>query len=141
MSVDLYIDSTTNDLAFDANFELLLVGGDDIVDRLGQTSSDGELVAQRLRDVHKTQTGEWFLDLTYGTDWLGTILGRNVNLSAADAELIRTIAMTEGVDHIDSFESSVEPLTRDLTVEYTAVTDDAVLKASGTLPDVDIDVT
>ncbi len=141
MAVDLYIDPTTDDLAFDDNLELLLVGGDDIVTRMGQTSTDGDLVAQRLRDVHQTQSGEWFLDLTYGTDWLGTILSKTPDVSAAQAEIIRTIAETEGVDHLESFDASVESLTRNLVVEYEAVTDDAVLKASGVLPDVDIDVT
>jgi len=141
MGVDLYIDPTTNDLAFDATGELFLVGSDDIVARLGQSSTDAELVAQRLRWVFKTQVGEWFADLRYGVDWLGTILGRNVDLSAARAELVRAISGVDGVSEIRSLELSVASLTRDLAVSFEVITDDAVLRATGTLPDPDIVVT
>lgn len=140
MALDLELDTTTHDLILDARGELELVGDDPLIEQLGQTSTFGELVAQRLRYGLRTQLGEWYLDARDGVDWLGIVLGKAPDIGAVRAELLRVISATEGVDSIESLTLSRDALTRRLDVAFRVLSDDAVVEATGTLPDITITI-
>lgn len=77
-------------------------------------------VGQRIMTRLGLLEGEWFLDITAGTDW-GKILGRNTE-ATYDGEIKRVILGTTGVSSIESYTS--EPTdTRKLTVAAEIITD------------------
>lgn len=63
--------------------------------------------------------GEWFLDVTVGTDYAGAILGVNT-AATRDLELKRTILQTQGVLELVSYTSQLE--ARNFTVQATIKT-------------------
>jgi len=140
MAIDIYINPDTNDLELDENGDLRLVGGDQYVAELGQTSSNAELVAQRIRWRLLTIKGEWFLDTTIGPDWNGVILVRNYDLGAVRAEILAALYSVDGVANVEELNLSVDSMTRELAVDFIARTDDTLLKATGTLAEVSIEV-
>lgn len=138
MPLDLYVDPTLNELAFDGRGELRLVGESPLIDRLGQSSSNDELYAQRIRWRLKTQRadnpdaeGGWFLNIEMGVDWLGNVLVKNPDLGAIRAELVAVIVGTDGVDELLALDIDLNLETRQLTVSFTARTRDGVIDTSG----------
>lgn len=80
----------------------------------------GQSVLTRLR----LWVGEWFLDVTEGTPWTTEILSALLyNTKPLLDMAIRTrVLLTPGVLEIVSYESTVNPATRDLTVNMTLST-------------------
>lgn len=83
---------------------------------LNSPSGVGQCVVTRLKLIK----GEWFLDVTAGTDY-GKIVGRN-SQATYDAEIKRVILGTQGVTSIVSYSSSLSA-DRKLTVTATILTD------------------
>lgn len=71
------------------------------------TSSYTDTVAQRLTVRLKTHTGEWFLDLDYGVDWMGKVFGKNRSKASVDALLRIIIRQEKFVESITSFSSTL----------------------------------
>lgn len=72
-------------------------------------------VAQAVMTRLRLATGEWFLDLTEGTDYDGQILGHNTG-STRDLAVRVRILETPGVLQIGEYLSFVDPDTRNFTV-------------------------
>lgn len=70
-------------------------------------------VAQAILTRLLLITGEWFLDVTEGTDYGGAIVG-NHSQAEADAEIRRRILGTQGVTALVSYSSTLA--NRKLTV-------------------------
>ena len=78
-------------------------------------------VAQAVQTRLLLETGEWFLDVTEGTPYSTEILGEGTQPTYDDA--IRTrILETENVTEITSYSSTLDPVTRALTVNATIST-------------------
>lgn len=74
-----------------------------------------EAVAQAIKTRLLLITGEWFLDLTEGTDYFGSILGNNTQ-GVRDIVLQDRILSTPGVESIISYQSVFDPRERSFTV-------------------------
>lgn len=76
-------------------------------------------VAQAISTRLKLWQGEWFLDITAGTPWIQSILGRSQN---PDAYIKAAILGTEGVTSLTSYSSTYDGTTRAFTVSGTVAT-------------------
>jgi hypothetical protein len=72
-------------------------------------------VAQAVQTALLLAQGEWFLDSTAGVPWSTKILGYGTG-SVYDLTLKEAILGVEGVDSITSYSSTLDALTRRLTV-------------------------
>lgn len=75
-----------------------------------------EGVAQNVYTALSLWLGEWFLDTTAGTDWMGKCLGKNT-LSRAETEIRRAILSTDGVNEIISLSSNFDNFERKVTID------------------------
>lgn len=113
---DLTINPDTGDLDFTSG-DLSLTSGADAI---------RQNIAMRLRMV----VGEWFLDLDAGTDYYGSILGQK-NFITADAEFVRVIISTPGVnDILNPLEYNLDKRTRVLRVTFKVDTDEGEITAT-----------
>jgi hypothetical protein len=78
--------------------------------------------------------GEFFRDQTAGTDWLGTMIGKQTDI-ARRAELRRRCLSVPGISDVQQMVFKMNRQTRhlDITVEAVA-TDGTVITASASLP-------
>lgn len=73
---------------------------------------------QRLDIRIKTQKGTWFLNLSYGIDWLGEVFSDNSTKSSTDALIQAEILKENLVSEIISFTSSVDVSTRTYRCDF-----------------------
>ena len=78
-------------------------------------------VKQNLYTRLKLWLGEWFLNTTDGTDWLGKCIGKST-LETASEEIRRVILATPGVTAISSLTISDDKSTRVITVTADVLT-------------------
>jgi hypothetical protein len=74
-----------------------------------------EAVAQAVKTRLGISTGEWFLDLSYGTPYQSRILGAG-RVATYDSAIQQVILDTPGVTAIIQYNSSVNPNTRAASV-------------------------
>jgi hypothetical protein len=74
-----------------------------------------EAVRQSVQTRLGLLQGEWFLDKTEGTPWMQEIIGKGTN-KTYDLAIQTRILQTKGVKSIDQYQSSVDPVTRKLSV-------------------------
>jgi len=86
-------------------------------------------IEQEIRISLLMWKGEWFLDRSIGTDYLGRILGRQPQI-LRDAEIKRVINDVEGVVEIIEYTTSVNRITRSLAVSFTATTEYGEVESS-----------
>lgn len=73
---------------------------------------------QRLDIRIKTQKGSWFLNMSYGIDWLNDVFSDTSTKSSVDA-LIQAEILKEGqVASIIGFTSSVNTITREYRCDF-----------------------
>lgn len=73
---------------------------------------------QRLDIRIKTQKGSWFLNMSYGIDWLNDVFSDTSTKSSVDA-LIQAEILKEGqVANIIGFTSSVNTITREYRCDF-----------------------
>lgn len=77
-----------------------------------------EAVAQAVMTRLRLLVGEWFLDITEGTDYLTQVLGYGTE-ATRDIEIRARILGTQGVTDIQDYTSSVNPSTRLFSVKVT----------------------
>jgi len=93
--MDLKLDLTTNDLLF--------VNGECPI-----TSSDFDVVAQRLSIRLKTCLGEYNFNTEYGVPYFQSILGQRVRKQDVDNIMQQQIYKEEGVVQLKEFNSALE---------------------------------
>ncbi len=100
--MDIKLDSSTNDLS--------IVTGD--IETVSGTTEQ----TQRIRDRLLTFLGEYFLNLSYGVDYIGKILVKNPRTGIVSAH-IRSEILKSVPGKITAFSSVLKD--RKLTVEYS----------------------
>ena len=78
-------------------------------------------VAQAIQTRLRLGTGEWFLNKAEGTPYDSQILGSNTG-AIYDTAIKDRILGTEGVTGISSYDSTVNPDTRSLSITATVDT-------------------
>lgn len=77
-----------------------------------------EAVAQAAKTRLLLWVGEWFLDITEGTQYMLGILGKHAK-TTADSTIQDRVQKTQGMVNIESYESVVNPDTRAISAEMT----------------------
>lgn len=106
----LYINPATNDLEFDGQNALKMVDGDD------------ELL-QSIREILRTNTGEWFLNLQHGLNRFG-ILGKKFDRERSIDIIYKAIYQESRIKTVNSIDLDYDRQARTLTVKFTAVKKD-----------------
>jgi hypothetical protein len=73
-----------------------------------------EAVGQAVETSLRLWLGEWYLNINDGTPWLEGVFGYN-SQDEADQTLIQTILAVQGVQNLENWQSSVDPITRAYT--------------------------
>lgn len=108
--MDLKLDNLTNDISLSSG-DLVTVTG-------------LEEAGQRIRDRLQTFITEWFLDLSYGVDYIGKILVKNPRTGIIAAHF-RNEILKSADGEITSFSS--EFVNREFKAEYSVLIDGETL--------------
>ena len=104
--MDLKLDKLGNDISI-ASGDIETVKG---IDEAGQ----------RIRDRLLTFIGEWFLNLSFGVDYIGRIMVKNPRTSVVSAHL-RSEILKSADGKITAFSSDIKD--REFTVNYEVLID------------------
>lgn len=77
-----------------------------------------EAVGQAVKTRLLLWLGEWFLDITEGTPYMTSVLGKH-SKTTADVTLQDRMLGTQGMVSIEEYESEIEPGNRGLSVDST----------------------
>lgn len=86
-----------------------------------------EEIEQTIRTRLRLFLGEYFRNITLGTPWFQSILGKDGTVAGRNAILRRIILQTEGVTDVRDFASSYDITTRAYSVSCTAVTENGLI--------------
>lgn len=95
----------------------------DIVTSGTQFITERAEIAQTIKTRLRLFYGEYFRDITDGTQWFENILAKNTSLTQKDAELKRRILQTDGVINLVTFESDYDINARTFTVTASVLTE------------------
>ena len=97
--------------------------------------SDGDLVTSGQHFITEQQEigqtiqtrlllfmGEYFRDITEGTDWFGKVFTKQGNIEITDATIKQRIRLTEGVQRVLAFDTDFDIPTRRYTVTAQVLT-------------------
>lgn len=104
--MDLKLERLTNDIAITSGDIVTIKGLDE--------------AGQRIRDRLLTFKNEWFLDLSYGIDYIGKIMIKNPRTSIISAH-IRSEMLKSVSGKITSFTANIK--NRHLKIEYGLIVD------------------
>lgn len=121
---------TTFDLALDPNTGGIVVEDGD----LALITDAGEAIAQELRLTLRTVLGEWFLDITHGVDYFGTVLVKGAQQARVESEFRTKILAVAGVNSLVSFVSTYDEATRRFGLTFTVDTDEGEITVSTGAP-------
>lgn len=101
-----------------------------------EIGSDGDLIivtgidaiAQHLRIRLQFFLGEWFLDTRLGIPYFEEVLRKSPDLNVVQSLLREAIDETPGVIAINSFELDYDGVTRSLSLDFRALTDEGPLR-------------
>lgn len=80
-----------------------------------------EAVAQAIKTRFLLWYGQWFLDITEGTPWIQSVLGKQ-RPEAYNLAIRQRILETQGVSSITAFNTTVDGRTRRVTFTATVET-------------------
>ena len=99
------------------------------LDDNGDISTSGQQFINEKAEVSQTIStrlrlfrGEYFRDVTEGTPWFSSILGKNNNLSESDSIIRRVISQTDGVNQITSYNADFDLTTRQYKIDVSVLT-------------------
>lgn len=99
------------------------------LDPSGDITTSGEQFAAGVQEIAQTIKtrlqlflGEYFRDITDGTDWFGRVLGKGLGIQGAEAELKMRIVRTPDVQALTGFSMIFDEATRKLTVTCSVLT-------------------
>lgn len=87
-------------------------------------------VAQSIEIRLRTFLGDWFLDTTHGVPYFEDILKKVANLALIESILRAQILDVRGVRAIASFEMQIDPRLRICTVNYSAESNEGLVRGS-----------
>lgn len=83
-----------------------------------------DAIVQHLTIRFQFFLGEWFLDERVGIPYYTDVLIKGPNIPSVRSLFSQTILTTPGIDELDELDLDLDPLTRRLTVAFTATKDD-----------------
>lgn len=91
-----------------------------------QFSTGKNEIAQTIETRLKLFAGEYFRDISIGTPWFDRILGKSGALDESDAIIRTTIAQTEGVKTLASYNADYDINTRIYSITGSVLTAEGV---------------
>lgn len=91
-------------------------------------------VAQSILTRLNLWQGEWWLDLSEGTPWAQSVLGKPVGPGLPDAAIRARILGTPFVTRIDSYSAAYDSTARSLTINATVDTSFGQVIVTAALP-------
>lgn len=83
-----------------------------------------DAIVQAIRQAVRTFLGEWFLDVTIGIDWFGSILGiKDPDINAIRAQIRAVILSVKGVTNVTAANIELDAASRSFSISYTATGD------------------
>lgn len=117
--MNILVDDVTGEIKLDKNNWVLVTGREEIT----------QIIKQNLQTV----LGEVFTDSTLGVPWYDEIFEKATTQKNIDAILIDEITQTPGFISMARYESTLDQITRALTVDFEAYTVDGIIDFSGIL--------
>ena len=111
--------------------DFALVDGDFVFSDDGYTLriEGAERVAQHVQYTLSTQKGTWYLDLAFGTPWIGedvpeeiTLLGSNPDIPAIRSVLSLIILSVPDLESIEELNLDFDPAAQSLLVGFKGLT-------------------
>jgi hypothetical protein len=102
--------------ALDSNNDLIIENGS------FKTVEDGAQTVQAVRSRLMFFLEEWFLDTEAGVPYYQKIFTKPADLVETESILKTQILRTDGIEKLITFEMEFEPITRLLTVAWSAET-------------------
>ncbi len=112
--MDLLLDPNTNDLVFKNG-------------AITVTSSQSEIVAQRLKVTLYTFLGEWFLDDEVGVPYFQQIFGKARSKATVDVIFQNIISKDPGVVEIREFNSTLDNPSRGYSMSFKVRVSDGTI--------------
>jgi len=85
-------------------------------------------IAQTIKTRLRLYLGEYFRDITDGTPWFQSILGKGTSLNNKEALLRNRIIQTDGVHEITKFETEFDNDSRTYSITVNVLTDDGAVE-------------
>lgn len=89
-----------------------------------------EQVRQQLLIKLRLWTGEWFLDIEFGTPYLQSVLGKQLTLSGAVAAIRKSILEVDGVRSLVTFSYRFDNAARKLNITFEADTPYGIIEVT-----------
>jgi len=86
-----------------------------------------EEISQLLNQTLSSSQGDWFLDTDLGLPNFQTILQKSTTIAQIESIYLDAINSIPGILNIETFNLSLEPKTRVLSITFRARTTDGVL--------------
>lgn len=93
-----------------------------------------DAVIQRIRVRFRWFLGEWFLDTRQGVPYYRDVLVKSPDQILISSIFRAVLRSVPGVKAVRSFQASLEPATRTLTVDFEALLDDGSVVRADTEP-------
>lgn len=116
---DIFLDRATHDLPA-VIYDLPLVRGVD-------------LIRQRLKQRLLTILGEWFLNAEIGLPWFDELAQKGISDEQITALLMRTIAETDGVQEVVSFDLDFNRRARTIVLSFRVISPEGEIPMEMTL--------
>lgn len=117
----------TTDLKLSNQHDLLIKDGQLVL------TSGAHQKAQQVKIALLTFLGEWQFDTTIGVPYLDDVLVKTPNQIKISAVFRQKILEVEGINRLLDFDLSIDRKARALIVEFTAETDQGVIRDQVTL--------
>lgn len=114
MAQDIYLNPETGDIDLNLGTTVTLC------------PTESELTRQRCLINLRMFRGEWFANILYGVPYFSRVYRKN-SKAVTDNIFKSTIRNTEGVVSLESYESTLDPKTRKLTVSFSFKALDGVI--------------
>lgn len=118
-------------------YQTIKLGADGDLDVQGGRLSwlqGARAVAQRLEKRLQVHLDEWFLEQGQGMPYRTQIFVKNPDLQAIGSIFRREILAVPEIIRVEGLALGLDTFTRELTVTFTAYTNEAIIEAEGQLP-------
>lgn len=85
-------------------------------------------IAQTIKTRIRLYLGEYFRDITDGTPWFQSILGKGTSLANKEATLRQRIVQTDGVLRLTKFETTFDIDSRKYSITVNVLTNDGAIE-------------
>lgn len=110
------------DLLLNDNKDLIIESGD-----LVTTTSNAQLLKQRMEITFHTLVGEWYLNINYGTYDIGLFTSKSLTKPQMDAYFINLIKSFDEVESLMEYQGVFDAANREYSLQFRVRAEDTVV--------------